>query len=70
MSSHQPRFSQGADEAKLTASLDPLLSSSGGRWALTKEGEALERTFRFKTFGKTWVSTLPSTETPDSCITS
>ncbi|KAH7375826.1 pterin-4-alpha-carbinolamine dehydratase family protein [Plectosphaerella cucumerina] len=52
--SSQPRFSKGSDEASLTAALGPLLSQSGGRWALTKEGEALERSFKFKNFAKTW----------------
>lgn len=53
----QPRFSQGTDEASAKSSLDNLLvdASNGGRWALTKEGEALERSFKFKTFAKTWV---------------
>ncbi|KAM0325449.1 hypothetical protein ACHAQA_007435 [Verticillium albo-atrum] len=48
-----PRFSQGADPSALTPKLDPLVAPTG-RWALTNEGAALERTFRFKTFAKTW----------------
>lgn len=51
----QPRFSPGTDEAAATANLGTLLASSGGRWTLTNEGEALERSFKFKTFAKTWV---------------
>ncbi|KAI9902611.1 hypothetical protein N3K66_001963 [Trichothecium roseum] len=57
MQQHQkPRFSPGTDEAASSAALVPLLSpdGAGGRWALAKNGEALERTFRFKTFAKTW----------------
>jgi 4a-hydroxytetrahydrobiopterin dehydratase len=50
-----PRFSKGTDEATALPSLQPLLSSEGGRWTLTSEGEALERSFKFKTFAKTWV---------------
>ncbi|KAK7403679.1 hypothetical protein QQX98_010566 [Neonectria punicea] len=50
----QPRFSAGTDAASLKPVLAPLLSSEGGRWALTKDGAALERKFKFKTFGKTW----------------
>ncbi|KAH6996390.1 pterin 4 alpha carbinolamine dehydratase-domain-containing protein [Ilyonectria sp. MPI-CAGE-AT-0026] len=50
----QPRFSAGTDAASLTPALTPLLVSEGGRWALTNEGAALERRFRFKTFAKTW----------------
>lgn len=50
----QPIFSKGTNEAAATSALGSLLSSSGGRWSLVKEGEALERTFKFKTFAKTW----------------
>ncbi|KAH7165546.1 pterin 4 alpha carbinolamine dehydratase-domain-containing protein [Dactylonectria macrodidyma] len=50
----QPRFSAGTDAASVTPALTSLLSSSGGRWALTNNGAALERRFRFKTFAKTW----------------
>ncbi|CAG9997916.1 unnamed protein product [Clonostachys byssicola] len=49
-----PRFSKGTDEATAVSSLQSLLSSEGGRWTLTSEGEALERSFKFKTFAKTW----------------
>lgn len=53
----EPSFSKGAgDVDALRARLDPLLSTGGGRWTLANGGEALERTFRFKTFAKTWVS--------------
>lgn len=52
------RFSAGTDEQSASPALQTLLSSSsGGRWTLTNEGEALERSFKFKTFAKTWVST-------------
>lgn len=54
--SPQPRFSTGSDAAAVEAALAPLLASNGGRWALVAGGEALERTFKFKTFAKTWVS--------------
>ncbi|GJN66959.1 hypothetical protein PLIIFM63780_004429 [Purpureocillium lilacinum] len=65
MEDTKPRFSAGTDEASAQAALAPLLqasspSSSGGgaagsgRWALVKDGEALERSFKFKTFAKTW----------------
>ncbi|KEY71518.1 hypothetical protein S7711_03584 [Stachybotrys chartarum IBT 7711] len=50
----QPRFSAGTDEAHIKPQLDTLLNSAGGRWALTAGGEALERSFKFKTFAKTW----------------
>jgi 4a-hydroxytetrahydrobiopterin dehydratase len=52
-----PVFSKGtADVDALSQRLNPLLTSNGGRWTLTNGGEALERTFKFKTFAKTWVS--------------
>jgi 4a-hydroxytetrahydrobiopterin dehydratase len=53
--SSSPRFAPGTDAAALTPTVTALLSSSGGRWTLTGEGEALERSFKFKTFAKTWV---------------
>ena len=55
-----PRFSDGSDVAAAGKALSALLVSSdgrggGGRWNLTADGEGVERTFRFKTFAKTWV---------------
>ena len=46
------RFSEGTNEATATPALNALLSK---HWTLAKEGEALERSFKFKTFSKTWV---------------
>ncbi|KAL7958852.1 transcriptional coactivator/pterin dehydratase [Trichoderma compactum] len=37
-----------------SSKLDQLLVSNGGRWTLTTDGEALERSFKFKNFTKTW----------------
>lgn len=54
----EPRFSPGTDATAVTPALNTLLSSSGGRWALAADGEALERSFKFKTFAKTWVCIL------------
>ncbi|KAI9167047.1 Pterin-4-alpha-carbinolamine dehydratase [Paramyrothecium foliicola] len=45
---------KGTDEAVVAPQLQTLLSASGGRWNLASEGEALERSFKFKTFTKTW----------------
>jgi len=57
MTTPEPSFSKDVvDAGSLSQRLDPLLASNGGRWALTNGGEALERTFKFKTFAKTWVS--------------
>jgi 4a-hydroxytetrahydrobiopterin dehydratase len=50
----QPTFSAGSDATSLTASLSTLLPPEG-RWQLTPKGNGVERTFRFKTFKKTWV---------------
>ncbi|KAI8723670.1 4a-hydroxytetrahydrobiopterin dehydratase [Fusarium sp. LHS14.1] len=50
----QPRFSAGTDAASVTPALKALLTSGGGRWTLAKDGAALERQFKFKTFAKTW----------------
>jgi 4a-hydroxytetrahydrobiopterin dehydratase len=55
MHTQQPRFSPGTDEAAATPRLNSLLTSEGGRWTLTNDGEALERSFKFKTFAKAWV---------------
>ncbi|KAI4865802.1 transcriptional coactivator/pterin dehydratase [Hypoxylon rubiginosum] len=54
--SQTPQFSPGVDEPALTRALEPLLASAelGGRWALVPGGEGLERSFKFKTFAKTW----------------
>ncbi|KAL2755178.1 hypothetical protein ACRALDRAFT_1071727 [Sodiomyces alcalophilus JCM 7366] len=49
-----PRFSSGVDTETLSPALDKLLRESGGRWTLSKDGEAVERNFKFKTFAKTW----------------
>ncbi|TLD31263.1 hypothetical protein PspLS_02773 [Pyricularia sp. CBS 133598] len=48
----RPNFAHGSDVAALEAALSPLLAS--GRWQLTPDGEGLERSFKFKTFAKTW----------------
>lgn len=63
-----PRFSSGSDESELARPLQALLApaaadgqttaADGGRWALIPNGEGLERSFKFKTFAKTWVSRL------------
>ncbi|KAG6243272.1 hypothetical protein E4U25_001588 [Claviceps purpurea] len=56
-STMQPRFSPGTNESATTAALTPLLASSagsGGKWTLAANGEALERSFTFKNFAKTW----------------
>ncbi|KAK1831324.1 transcriptional coactivator/pterin dehydratase [Podospora conica] len=45
-----PRFSHGSDVPASEKALSALLV----RWTLTADGEGVERTFRFKTFAKTW----------------
>lgn len=41
--------------------LRTLLASAGqgGQWLLVPSGQGLERSFKFKTFAKTWVSPVP-----------
>lgn len=48
-----PKFAEGSDGALLAKAVDGLVSRN---WAVTANGQGLERTFRFKTFAKTWVS--------------
>ncbi|KAH6660708.1 pterin 4 alpha carbinolamine dehydratase-domain-containing protein [Truncatella angustata] len=54
----KPKFSAGSDEPDLARKLQSLLASSDGanpgRWTLIPSGEGLERSFKFKTFAKTW----------------
>lgn len=50
-----PRFSPDTDSATALPAVQSLLATSGGRWTLTSEGQAVERVFKFKTFAKTWV---------------
>ncbi|KAJ4423721.1 hypothetical protein N0V82_001607 [Gnomoniopsis sp. IMI 355080] len=45
------KFSEGSDEALLSKQVDSLASN---RWAVTEDGQGIERSFRFKTFAKTW----------------
>ncbi|OLN88178.1 Pterin-4-alpha-carbinolamine dehydratase [Colletotrichum chlorophyti] len=47
------RFSQGSDEASLSSTLETLLAQGRG-WELVNDGEAVERSFKFKNFAKTW----------------
>lgn len=50
------RFAEGSDEALLTKQLDSLTSTQGtAGWSLTSNGQGIERSFKFKTFAKTWV---------------
>ncbi|KAK7956106.1 pterin 4 alpha carbinolamine dehydratase-domain-containing protein [Apiospora aurea] len=50
----QAKFSAGSDEVVLKPKLQSLLAETGGRWNLISSGEGLERSFKFKTFAKTW----------------
>lgn len=48
-------FSCDANPTILSKDLEPLLRSGGGRWQLTAQRNGLERSFKFKSFKKTWV---------------
>lgn len=50
-STRAPKFAEGSDEPRLTKELEGLL---GNRWTLTADGQGVERSFKFKTFAKTW----------------
>lgn len=52
MAAASPKFSEGSDEPRLTKELDGLLKN---RWTVTADGKGIERSFKFKTFAKTWV---------------
>lgn len=49
----QAKFADGSDEATVGKELNSLIS---GKWTLTEDGQGIERSFKFKTFAKTWVS--------------
>lgn len=50
----RPRLSPGTDADAVAPALATLLSSDPP-WTLAADGQALERSFKFKTFAKTWV---------------
>lgn len=53
------KFAEGSDEALLTKQLDSLTSGKGtAGWSLTSNGQGIERSFKFKTFARTWVGFL------------
>ena len=58
MSTVTPNFAPGSDTAALNPALKQLVSRPEAPWRLTATGEGVERSFRFKTFAKTWVSSL------------
>jgi 4a-hydroxytetrahydrobiopterin dehydratase len=51
----QPTFSTNYSPEQGSKDLAPLLKSNGGKWTLIESGKGVERTFKFKTFKKTWV---------------
>jgi pterin-4a-carbinolamine dehydratase len=51
----QPTFSSNYSAEQGTKDLEPLLKTNGGKWTLIESGKGVERTFKFKTFKKTWV---------------
>jgi len=52
-----PTFSSNYDPETGAKELAPLLHSNGGKWTLIESGKGVERSFKFKSFKKTWVST-------------
>lgn len=45
------KFSEGSDATLLSSAVGGLTS---GKWTITADGQGLERSFKFKTFAKTW----------------
>jgi 4a-hydroxytetrahydrobiopterin dehydratase len=60
-----PAFSSNYDPEKGITDLEPLLKSNGGKWLLLEGGKGVERSFKFKTFKKTWVC-LPQSLFPSA----
>lgn len=54
------KFAEGSDEASLLKEVESL---SSNRWAVTEDGQGIQRSFKFKTFAKTWVRQHPSPST-------
>jgi hypothetical protein len=54
-----PTFSSNYDPEQGMKDLNPLLKSNGGKWGLIESGNGVERSFKFKTFKKTWVRRFP-----------
>jgi hypothetical protein len=54
-----PTFSSNYDPEQGAKDLDSLLKSNGGKWTLIESGKGVERSFKFKTFKKTWVRHFP-----------
>lgn len=55
MSTVTPNFSPGSDAVALGPAVTKLVSRPQSAWRLTATGEGVERSFKFKTFAKTWV---------------
>jgi len=51
----QPNFSSNYDPEQGTKDLETILKGKGGKWELMGSGKGVERSFKFKTFKKTWV---------------
>lgn len=49
-------ISDGQDTEQLRRNLEPLLRSRSGRWCLTPDDKGIQRSFKFETFKRTWVS--------------
>jgi 4a-hydroxytetrahydrobiopterin dehydratase len=54
----QPYILPFPQDSQLAREFFPLVRGAGadGRWALTEAKTAVERTYKFKTFAKAWVS--------------
>lgn len=50
----EPTFSTNYDPEQASRDLSPLLRGNGGKWTLMESGKGVERSFKFRTFKKTW----------------
>lgn len=57
------KFAEGSDEASLSQQVERLASN---RWSVTQDGQGIERSFKFKTFAKTWVRWQPFQSTTNN----
>jgi len=60
MATTTPTFSSNYDAEQGQKDLTPLLKTEGGKWNLIASGKGVERSFKFKTFKKTWVCLSPA----------
>lgn len=62
LSSPNLSIAAGQNENEILKNLNPLLRDyGGGRWAIIPNGKGIHADFRFRTFKRTWVSSISHT---------